>query len=48
MKAGQAEFKDKVYAALPIFTSFDATTSVNNLTVNTMMGHFAMARRMCR
>lgn len=44
MKAGQAELKDKVYAALPIFTSFDATTSVNNLTVNTMMGRFAMAR----
>lgn len=41
--AGQAELKDKIRAALPVFTNVDAKTTINNLAVNTMMGRFTVS-----
>jgi hypothetical protein len=38
--AGQAELKDKLVAALPLFSSIAGTSTLEKLTVNTMMGKF--------
>lgn len=42
--AGQADLKDKLRAALPLWKSLSTTSTVNNVTVNTMMGLFGMDR----
>lgn len=42
--AGQAELKDKLYAALPIFDNVTGTATMNELTVNSAIGRFAAAR----
>ena len=38
----QAEFKDKLRAVLPLWTNVTGTSTLDNLSVNTMMGMFGM------
>lgn len=40
--SGQAELKDKLRAALPFFTTLSGTTTMNELSVNTIAGNFLL------
>lgn len=42
--ADQAQLKDKITAALPIFQSITATATMNELGVNTMLGQFGIQK----
>jgi len=42
--AGQAELKDKLRAALPLFASISVTGTMNDLGVNTMLGQFGLQK----
>lgn len=42
--AGQAELKEKLSAAIPVFTSITGTATLNDLSVNTIIGKFGVAR----
>ena len=42
--AGQAELKDKLRAALPVFSSMSGTATLNDLSINTMVGKFGIAK----
>lgn len=41
IKSKQAELKDKLRAALPLWTNISGTASLDKLTVDTMMGQFS-------
>ena len=42
--ADQAQLKDKIRAALPLFASISATGTMNDLSVNTMLGQFGLQK----
>ena len=44
MTSAQAELKDKLRAVLPVFASIDGTSTINGLTIGTMMGQVGIAR----
>lgn len=44
IKAAQAELKDKLRAVLPLFANINATSTMNGVTVATMMGQVGIAR----
>jgi hypothetical protein len=41
--AGQAELKDKLRAALPVFSSMSGTATLNGISMNTMIGQMGAA-----
>jgi hypothetical protein len=44
IKTDQAQLKDKLRAALPLFGNVSGTTTLDDLSVNTMMGVFGMQK----
>ncbi|MCB1380574.1 MAG: hypothetical protein KDK89_19740 [Alphaproteobacteria bacterium] len=42
--AGQAELKDKLRAAMPLFDSMEAGATINDMTVNTLVGRFGLGQ----
>ena len=44
LASGQAELKDKLRAALPFFTALSGTSTMNELSVNTIAGKFQFQR----
>lgn len=44
VKAGQAELKDKLRAALPFFSTISGTATMNDVSVNTIAGNFTMQK----
>ncbi len=44
IKTGQAELKDKLRAALPLFANISGTSTLNELGVNTMLGQFGIQK----